>query len=397
MDAESVKTVVVLTLGATVCLALHLAIGSGQRRLAERLGGVSRRGVGAAPSLRILMLEWLGHGLRTMAWMLYVALVLTVLPRTRAQFETVGGRMRRQALHFIDWLSDRGFNLVIVLVVTVFLMRFIDEFTRTVFILIKRTTGGDAAATQRRLETLASIFSRGAQSVILFIGLMVLLQQLNVNVTPILASAGVIGIAVGLGAQSLIRDLFSGLLILLEDQFSVGDTVKIGECAGTVEQVTLRATRLRGLDGALTTIPNGAISIVSNLSKEWSRVVLDLEVDHNEDVDRAMRVVLDAATQFRREAPHDIVEDPTLPGIEKISLSSVSIRITIKTAPARQFELARELRRRILIAFQENSIRLPLPVTQLVWPTGVTAESATNHRSPDTGESGDVGQGDERD
>lgn len=397
VDAESVKTVVVLTLGMVVCLGLHLAIGSGYRRLAERLGGSRRLEVGAAPSFKVLILEWLGHALQTSAWMLYLALVLTVLPSTRVQFETVGSKLRRQVLHFIDWLGDRGFNLIVILVVTIFLVRFVDELTRTVFIVIKRTTGGDAAATQRRLETLSSIFSRGSQSIILFIGLMVLLQQLNVNVTPILASAGVIGIAVGLGAQSLIRDLFSGLLILLEDQFSVGDTVKIGDHTGVVEQISLRATRLRGLDGSLTTIPNGAISIVSNLSKDWSRVVLDLEIDHNEDVDRAMRIVLDTALLFRREFHQEIVEDPAMLGVEKISLSSVSIRIVIKTAPARQFDLARELRRRILIAFQTNGIRTPLPVSQLIWPTGTSSECATDRQFQDVGRLEDTVRLEERD
>lgn len=386
MDTEFIKTLIVLTLGALACLGLHLLIGSGRRRFGSRFSQPAPPGIEAVPSLKLLLVEWLGNGLQTSAWLLYVALVLTLLPRTRIQVETIGVKLRRQFLHLADWVSDRGFNLVIILVVTIFLMRFADELTRTFFILIKRTAGQEEAATQRRLETLSSIFSRGAQSVILFIGLMVLLQHLRVNVTPILASAGVIGIAVGFGAQSLIRDLFSGFLVLLEDQFSVGDIVKIGEYTGTVEQITLRATRIRSLDGSLTIIPHGAISIVSNLSKDWSRIVLDLEIDHNEDVDRAMRIALEAAAVFRRELPQEMVEDPIMLGVERISSTAVVIRVVVRTAPARQFDLARELRRRILISFQANHVRMPIPVSSLLLPDRLTVAYDRSQIAGMTGE-----------
>jgi small conductance mechanosensitive channel len=195
---------------------------------------------------------------------------------------------------------------------------------------------------------------------------MVLLQQLHVNITPILASAGVVGIAVGFGAQSLIKDLFAGLLILLEDQYSVGDTIKIGEIAGTVEQLTLRATRIRGLDGSLTTIPNGTIATVSNMSKDWSRVVLDVDVAYEEDVDRAMELVLDTARQMKEERPREILEEPAMLGVDKLGSTSVTIRLMVKTLPAKHFEIGRELRRRIKLAFERENIKAPLPQQQLI-------------------------------
>lgn len=360
MFTETSTTPVLLAFGAILCLILHLLIGAGQRRLVRRYAGLVSPGLDATPSLKSLLLEWLGHALRTTVWILYSSLVLAFLPRTRSQVETVGTRLHRQALHFFDWLSDRGFNIFIVAVVTIFIMRFTDALIRTIFVLMKRTAAPDEAATQRRLQTLSSIFSRVTQAIIFFIGLMTLLQQLNVNVTPILASAGVVGIAVGFGAQSLIRDLFSGFLILLEDQFSVGDVVKVGEFSGTVEGVSLRATRIRGLDGSLTTIPNGSITTVSNLSKDWSRVVLDLEVDYTEDIDRAMRLALETAAAYRHELPHEMIEEPAMLGVDRISLSTVTIRVVVKTAPARQFDLSRELRRRIKNAFQANGIKTPV-------------------------------------
>jgi small conductance mechanosensitive channel len=217
------------------------------------------------------------------------------------------------------------------------------------------------------LQTLSAIFRGVSQSIILFIGLMVLLQQLRVDITPILASAGVVGIAVGFGAQSLIKDLFAGFLILLEDQFNVGDTVKIGDVSGVVEQLTLRATRVRGaLDGSLTTIPNGAISTVSNFSKDWSRAVLDVEVDYAEDVDRALGVLLETAQQMRADKPLLIIEDPEMKGVDRLSHGAITLRLTAKTAANRQNEVARELRRRLRLAFEREGIKAPSTQQQLV-------------------------------
>ena len=187
---------------------------------------------------------------------------------------------------------------------TVFLMRFASAMIKTVFNLFERSAvNREELAARRRLQTLSATFRGIAQMVILFIGLMVFLDMLSINITPILASAGVLGIAIGLGAQSLIKDFFAGFLILLEDQFSVGDTVKIGETTGTVERLTLRVTRVRALDGSLTMIPNGNISAVVNYSKGWSRVVLDVEVDYKEDVDRAMRSCSKPQSGWRENAP----------------------------------------------------------------------------------------------
>src|SRR5262249_17520359 len=161
---------------------------------------------------------------------------------------------------------------------TIFMMRFASALVNTAFSLLERGAAHrEGTAARRRIQTLSAIFRGVTQAVILFVGLMVLLGRF-VNITPILASAGVVGIAVGFGAQNLIKDLFAGFLILLEDQYSVGDTVKVSDVSGTVEQLTLRVTRIRALDGALTIIPNGAISTVSNFSKDWSRAVLDIEI-----------------------------------------------------------------------------------------------------------------------
>jgi small conductance mechanosensitive channel len=267
--------------------------------------------------------------------------------------------------HLLNWLKDgRGIDIIIAFIVAIFLMRFSSAVIKTAFELFeRRARAQDAAATLRRYQTLSAIF-RGP--IIFFIVLMVLLRRLDIDTNPILGTAGVIGLAVGFGAQSLIKDLFSGFLILLEDQYSVGDTVKIGDVAGTVEQLTLRITRIRGLDGSLTTIPNGSIAVVSNLSKDWSRVVLDVEISTTEDLDRAMAVLIETAKKMKEAMPSDILEEPLMLGVDKLSSTSVTLRLMIKTPPAKHFEIGRELRRRIKLAFEREGIKAPLPQQQLV-------------------------------
>lgn len=321
----------------------------------------------AKPSLRRLLLDWAGKALRTLIWLLYFAFVINVLPHTRTQFVGAGERLARVRDNLLAWLLNQGVKLVIIVVVTIFLMRFASALIKTVFHLFERgASPRGELATGRRLQTLSAIFRGIAQTVILFVGLMFLLQQLEINITPILASAGVVGVAIGLGAQSLIRDFFAGLLILLEDQFSVGDSVKIGETSGMVEHLTLRATRVRGLDGSLTMIPNGSIGAVVNFSKEWSRAVLDIEIDYKEDVDHAMRVMLEVAKRMKEERPDLIIEDPTMLGVDRLSATSATLRLLAKTAVNKQAEVGRELRRRIKLAFDEEGIKTPMPTQQLV-------------------------------
>lgn len=388
MGTETTNAIVVVLLGGAFCCLLHWSIGRLQQLMARRYGlPPTNLSTPTPPTVQTLLLDWFGNGLRTLTWFLYVRLLLDFMPKTRRDVETVGARLRRLTDDSIDWLVHPGLRLLLTLIVTIFLMRFTAALIRTAFSLMaRRAVARDAEATQRRLQTLSAIFSGAAQSTIFFIGLLILLQQLEVNITPILASAGVVGIAVGFGAQSLIKDLFSGFLILLEDQFSVGDLVRIAEFAGTVEQITLRATRIRGIDGSLTTIPNGNIATVSNLSKDWSRVVLDVEIDYREDVDRAMAIALATAAVYRDESPQTIVEEPMMLGVDRVTYTSVTLRLLVKTAPAKQFDITRELRRRIKLAFDEQGVQTPLAVQQLILPEELDLHSRREISPAPTGE-----------
>jgi small-conductance mechanosensitive channel len=363
LNTQTFKINLLLLIATLVCAALHWLVGLAQRRLAHKFAKEPQPDDGAPPSLRRLMLDWAGNALRTLVWVLYIGFLINVLPQTRTQFGGVGQILQDARDSLAKKLSDPNISLVkpvIVIVGTVFLMRFASALIKTVFHLFERgAVNRHAPASRRRLQTLSATFRGVAQTVILFIGLMTFLGELGINITPILASAGVLGIAIGLGAQSLIRDFFAGLLILLEDQFSVGDTVKIGETTGTVEQLTLRATRVRGLDGSLTSIPNGSVGAVVNYSKGWSRVVLDIEIDYKEDVDRAMRVVLETAKQVRAESPANIIEEPAMLGVDKLGAASVTLRLLAKTATGKQAEVGRELRRRVKLAFDQEGIKTP--------------------------------------
>jgi moderate conductance mechanosensitive channel len=347
-----------------------------QRRLAVRFAHKPHPDDGAPPSLKRLLFDWAGKALRTMVWVLYFAFLINVLPQTRRRFGGVSDSLRSASGKVFTWLSDHGISLVILIVVTVFLMRFASALIKNVFHLFERgavnrgAMNRDEAAARRRLHTLSATLRGITQTVILFIGLMIFLQSLEIDITPILASAGVLGIAIGLGAQSLIKDFFAGFLILLEEQFSVGDTVKIGETTGTVEQLTLRVTRVRALDGSLTIIPNGSVGAVVNYSKGWSRVVLDIEVDYRENVDRAMRVMLETAKRMKEENPADIIEEPAMLGVDKLGATGATLRLLAKTAANKQADVGRELRRRVKLAFDQEGIKAPVPAPQFVspWP-----------------------------
>ena len=348
-----------------VCLFLHWLIGRLKRQAVAKLEAAAVPEAEAtaemlgvpATSLRRLLREWLAKGLQTLVWLLFFIFLLALLPHARDRFEDVAGKLKERVISFDEWLLDKGLSSVVVMVVTIFMMRFVGALIRTSFeVYERRVADKKDERMNRRLQTLATIFRGFAETVIFFVGLLVALQQAGLNITPILASAGILGIAVGFGAQSLIKDIFAGFLVLLENQYSVGDSIKIGDVAGTVESLTLRSTQVRALDGSLTIFPNGQISTVANLSKDWMRTVLDFEVDYNTDVDSAMEIMKNVAVTMREERAEEIIDEPVMQGIDKVTEKSLTLRLTMKTLPGKQAEIARELRRRIKIAFDQAGI-----------------------------------------
>ena len=219
---------------------------------------------------------------------------------------------------------------------------------------------------EQRITALTSVLRSVASAVICTIAGFLVLGEFGLNLAPLLAGAGILGIALGFGAQSLVRDFLSGLFILVEDQFGVGDIVDLDQqTVGTVEAVSLRTTRLRSVDGTVWHVPNGDIRRVGNKSQHWSRALLDVEVAYDTDIDHAKAVIQRVADALWQERD-DILEEPEVWGVERLAANAVVIRLVVKTRPADQYAVSRELRQRLKEAFDVEGIEIPFP-QQVVW------------------------------
>lgn len=237
---------------------------------------------------------------------------------------------------------------------------------------------------EQRAQTLGSLLTNVALIVVVTVTALTVLDSF-LDIGPILASVGVLGLAVSFGAQSLVKDIISGTFMLLEGQFGIGDVVRIGDTAGLVERITLRTTILRDLHGVVHIIPNGTIDRVSNLTKTWSRAVLDVGVAYKEDVDEVIAVLRELGDSFHADEEWGplLVEPPEVLGVEQFADSAVVIRMTTKTLPLKQWEVARELRRRIKKRFDAEGIEIPFPHVSFYWgenqiPPGLAGLGATD-------------------
>ena len=236
-----------------------------------------------------------------------------------------------------------------------------------------------AVSTRRvqRAKTMGTLLKSVITGVLLaVIGTMVL-AEIGVNIGPIIASAGIIGIALGFGAQSLVSDFLSGVFMIFEDQYGVGDVVDLGEATGTVEAVSLRVTRLRDVNGTVWYVRNGEILRVGNMSQNWARTVLDITVAYGEDLAKVRRVLQDVAHDLWNDEEFKglIIEEPEVWGVEALAPDGVTVRVTLKTAPLEQWAVAREMRQRIKARFDHEGIEIPFP-QRVVWHREDTAAAA---------------------
>lgn len=342
--------------GAALAALLHWALRRLNRHLVQRaLGGAgSGRAWGLGPVLLGLAITLL----QFVVWMALVLWVLWLIPRTRALPFAAGDYALRSLERAALWLVGDGLVVVLVMVLTFFVARFAGALVRRLMQAAAERREGRAS---QRIGTLGATLAATAQLIVFGFGVIAVLLVLGESPGPILASAGVAGIAIGFGVQSLIRDFFTGVFILLEDQYGVGDVVKVGDVAGTVERFTLRITQLRGLDGSLTSIPNGEIKTVTNLSKDWAQAVVDVEIALDEDVDRATAVIAQTAKGLADEWRDRIKAEPQVLGVETVDpvKRALTLRVLVRTAPMEQWAVARELRRRTLDALQGAGIRVP--------------------------------------
>ena len=280
----------------------------------------------------------------------------------------------------VMWLAVLG------LVVRWLLHRLIDRLVRRAETgmlpnrLSRAVTGGkvatalnrheSAGATRRvqRAQTMGTLLKSIVTGVVLAVVVTMMLSEVGVNVAPIIASAGILGLAIGFGAQSLVSDFLSGIFMIFEDQYGVGDEVDLGEASGTVEAVSLRVTRLRDVNGTVWYVRNGEILRVGNMSQNWARTVLDISVGYAEDLARVQAVLTDVAHDLWDDDDFKgrVIEEPSVWGVQDLGPDAVIVRVALKTAPLEQWAVAREMRQRIKTRFDHEGIEMPFP-QRVVW------------------------------
>ncbi len=229
--------------------------------------------------------------------------------------------------------------------------------------LVQGTNSPIGSEAQKRAKTIGKIISNAADVIVLGVSAMMILSEFGMNIAPIITGAGIVGLAVGFGAQNLVRDVISGFFIILEDQLRVGDVAKINGVGGTVEAIRLRTTTLRDVQGTVHIFPNGGINSVANMTKEFSYYVIDVGVAYKESVDDVMELLKQIGAELQADpqfAPM-ILAPLEILGVDDFAQSQVTIKIRIKTLPLQQWAVGRELRRRIKNAFDVNKIEMPFP------------------------------------
>lgn len=264
----------------------------------------------------------------------------------------------------LQWMIDHGppiIGILLAMAVLIWLTKVTEN--RIVRFIAIRGDGGTEDEREARARTLASVFRNVASTVIVVGGVLMVLTEVEINIIPLLGAASVVGLAVAFGAQSLIKDYFSGFIILLENQYAINDVIRIGDLSGLVEHISLRMTVLRDTEGNAHFIPHGEIKSVTNMTHGWSRAVFDIGVAYKESVDQVIQVLTELAKELRRDVAFSplILDDPEMLGVDSLGDSAVVIKFFIKTRPLRQWTVKREMLRRIKNRFDELGIEIPFP------------------------------------
>jgi len=266
------------------------------------------------------------------------------------------------------WLGEHGWRILFIIVLSMAAIVAVGQFVpRLIATTVARRSGEPEEEVKKRADTLSRVLVSVGQVVVLFIATFMVLSELEIDITPILAGVGVVGIAIGFGAQSSIKDLIAGLFIILESQYRVGDVVRIADIAGLVEDINLRRTVLRDLDGVVHVVPNGEIRVASNFTKEWSRVNLNVSVGYGEDLDHVILVINRVGKELAEDpewAPL-ILKAPQVLRVDDLGSSGIDIKILGDTKPIRQWDVMGELRKRLKKAFDEEGIEIPWPHTKV--------------------------------
>jgi small-conductance mechanosensitive channel len=256
-----------------------------------------------------------------------------------------------------------GIRILIIVFVSFLVLRAMRSVIRRMIRHLVERGDQQSRELTLKINTLSSVVESGGRLIVVVIAGMMILSNLHINIAPLLASAGVVGIAIGLGAQSLIRDFIGGFLILFEDQFGVGDVISVNGFSGTVEHLSLRRTGIRGLDGSFTIVPNGDVRAVQNMTKDWSRALVDVDISYDDDVDHAIAVLSDLLNDIQEDPDigSAVLEPANILGVQALGPYQVTIRLMVKTKPMEQWRVQRELRRRIKRALTNSGVTIPYP------------------------------------
>jgi small conductance mechanosensitive channel len=272
-----------------------------------------------------------------------------------------------------NWLGDALstiFSIVLIVVISLAILRVLRAGVQRVVTRVLERQDQTPRELRQKAQTLASVVEGAGRLVVFIIAGIMVLSSLGLEVAPLIASAGVAGLAIGLGAQSLIRDTINGFFILFENQYAVGDVVTIGPDSGTVEEVSLRRTVLRSVNGAVVIIPNGQVMVVQNQSRGWSRAVIDISVTAQADANQVTAVLHELLDDIQSdpELGSLILERPDILGVTAIDATGATFRVLVKTQPLQQWKVERELRRRIWQAFRERGIPTPVLTSATLAP-----------------------------
>jgi len=347
---KTVEVLAAITFAAILALAIALIAGGLMRRLLASVEG--RTQLSATMQKAPVRLVRLITFVIAMIGLVFPALALVGvdLP-VELESEQLG-----------QWAASTALRIGVIVLLAITANRVVNSIVGRAE--LELSGGGSPSDVERRkrAQTIARTLNRFLTTLITVAALLMVLRALDVDITPVLTGAGILGLAVGFGAQTLVKDVISGFFLILEDQVRVGDVAVVNGTGGAVEQINLRTIVLRDLEGTVHVIPNGEIKTLANRSKDFSYYVLDIGIDYDDDVDRAIEVVQEAAAELQRDpafTPH-ILEPLEVLGVDDFAASSVALRFRIKTVPLSQWNVGRELRRRIKKAFDREGLRIPV-------------------------------------
>jgi small-conductance mechanosensitive channel len=264
----------------------------------------------------------------------------------------------------IPWLLDHGLKIMVIGVLAYLLNLFLSRIIRrTVRIAVFRDESMSEEAERMREDTLIRIFNGALRIILIILTILMILQEAGLKIGPILAGAGIVGVAVGFGAQYLIKDIITGLFMILENQYRIGDVVNIDGTGGLVQDISLRKTALRDLDGTVHHINHGSITLVSNLSKDFARVNLEIGVAYDTDLEHLIEVINKTGKELAEDPDFkdSVITPPQFLRVNEFADSSIIVKILGETKPLKQWEVTGELRKRLKIAFDKEGIEIPFP------------------------------------